>query len=298
MPRRLLLLGGSGQVGTALRRIADPGSWTLTAPTRAELDLADAAALARAVAGVDLVVNCAAHTAVDLAESEPEVSFAANRDGPAALARAAAVAGIPLLHLSTDYVFDGNPGRPWREDDPVSPQGVYARGKEAGERAVREALDRHVIIRTAWVFGPDGKNFLRTMLRLGETRDVLGVVADQWGGPTPADSIAMALERVATTLLDREPPPRDPCWGTFHLAGGPPASWHGFATEIFAQAAARGWRVPPTVSPIGTEQYPTPAKRPSWSVLDCQRIRAVYGVAQPSWKDGIARALDVLGREG
>lgn len=290
MSDRLLLLGGSGQVGSALRRLAPADRWDIVAPGRDTLDLADGAAVAAAVAGVSLVVNAAAYTAVDQAEAEPDAAYAANRDGPAALARAAARHGVPLVHLSTDYVFDGDPGRPWHEGDPVAPQGVYARSKEAGERAVREALDRHVILRTAWVFGPDGKNFMRTMLRLAATRDEVGVVADQTGGPTPADAIAEALLRVAARVTGGDPVPAT-AWGTFHFTGAPQATWHGFAAEIFRQAAARGHKVPRLI-PIGTADYPTPAKRPAWSVLDCRRILESYGIAQPDWRDGIARALD------
>ncbi|MDE1147057.1 MAG: dTDP-4-dehydrorhamnose reductase [Azospirillaceae bacterium] len=285
---RILLLGGAGQVGLAFQRVA-PAHWTVTAPGRADLDIADADAVQAAVSAADLVVNCAAYTAVDKAEAEVDAAYAANRDGPAALARACAVRGTPLLHLSTDYVFDGTKVGAYVETDPVHPISVYGASKEAGEQAVRATLEQHVILRTAWVYGPDRANFLKTMLRLGAERDELRVVADQHGCPTAAADIADALVAVGTRILDGQ---RDG-FGTYHLCGTGTTTWHGFAAEIFAQAQARGAKVPRLVA-IGTADYPTPATRPANSVLDCALLGQVFGWQAPAWQDSLARSLDVL----
>ncbi|WP_114395701.1 dTDP-4-dehydrorhamnose reductase [Oleisolibacter albus] len=295
MPR-LFLTGATGQVGSALAAQARSAGWDVTAPGRADLNLESARTgegLAPLLSGHDLLVNAAAFTKVDLAESQPDAAFAANRDGPAALASAAHALGIPLLHISTDYVFDGTADRPYREEDTVCPLGVYGASKGAGEQAVRAAAPRHVILRTAWVFSAHGQNFLKTMLKLGAERPELRVVADQQGGPTPADDIAACLLRMGTVLLRDQPATTDPRWGTFHFAGSPSTSWHGFAAEIFRQAAADGRRVP-LLTPIRTVDYPTPARRPAWSVLDCAKIERLYGIPAPDWHAGIARALEHL----
>ncbi|ASG23815.1 dTDP-4-dehydrorhamnose reductase [Nitrospirillum viridazoti] len=285
---RVLLLGGAGQVGLAFQRAA-PANWQVSAPGREALDIANADAVLGAVSAADLVVNCAAYTAVDKAESEVDAAYAANRDGPAALARACAARGTPLLHLSTDYVFDGTKVGPYVETDPVGPVSVYGASKEAGEEAVRATLPAHVILRTAWVYGPDRANFLRTMLRLGAEREELRVVADQHGCPTAAADIADALVAVGNRILDGQ---RDG-FGTYHLCGTGATTWHGFAAEIFAQAQVRGARVPRLVA-IGTADYPTPAKRPANSVLDCALLEQVFGWRAPAWQDSLARSLDVL----
>jgi len=286
---RLLVLGGAGQVGLALGRQRLPAGWTLDLPGRAELDIADPAAVAARVGGCALVVNCAAYTAVDKAESEPDAAFAANRDGPANLAAACAAAGVPLVHLSTDYVFDGEKRTPYREDDPVCPLGVYGASKEAGERAVRDRLAAHVILRTAWVYSPDRANFVKTMLRLGAERPELRVVDDQVGCPTSADDIAAAVVSIAEQILAGN----SGAFGTYHLCGTGTVSWHGFATEIFRQAGERGHKVP-RVLPIPTSDYPTPARRPAYSVLDCARLESAFGVRLPAWQDSLARCLDTL----
>ncbi|MFC7335520.1 dTDP-4-dehydrorhamnose reductase [Rhodocista pekingensis] len=298
--RRLLLLGGTGQVGTALRRLAPERDWSVSAPERSALDLAtaDRDSLRQAVAAADLVLNAAAYTRVDQAETDRDAAVAANATGPGLLARVCAEAERPLLHLSTDYVFDGSGTRPYREDDPVAPLGVYGASKAAGEAAVRAAGPRHVILRTAWVFSPDGANFLRTMLRLGRERPEVRVVDDQRGCPTAADDIAAACLGIADRLAadgrtaDR-PDDASPLWGTFHFAGAPATTWHGFAAAIFAEAERRGLPVP-RLLPITTADYPTPTRRPAFSVLDCTRIETTYGIAAPDWRAGVRRCLDRL----
>ncbi|MBB6250648.1 dTDP-4-dehydrorhamnose reductase [Nitrospirillum iridis] len=285
---RVLLLGGAGQVGLAFQRVA-PADWLVTAPGRDALDIADDGAVQAAVSAADLVVNCAAYTAVDKAETEVDAAYAANRDGPAALARACATGGTPLLHLSTDYVFDGSKIGAYVETDPVAPVSVYGASKEAGEQAVRAALPAHVILRTAWVYGPDRANFLKTMLRLGAEREELRVVADQHGCPTAAADIADALVAVGAQVLGG----RRDSFGTYHLCGTGATTWHGFAAEIFAQAQARGARVPRLVA-IDTADYPTPARRPANSVLDCSLLERVFDWRAPAWQDSLARSLDGL----
>lgn len=295
--QKVLIVGRSGQVASALAQASWPAHLRPDARGRGALDLLDAAAVADAVprGGYAAVVNAAAYTDVDRAEQEPEAAWALNRDGPAVLASACAKAGIPLVHISSDYVFDGRKSGAWREDDPVNSLGVYGASKAAGEEAVRARLEAHVILRTAWVFSATGRNFLRTMLRLGGERNVLRVVDDQHGGPTAADDIARAVVHIVAALTAG---PRDgdtsDIYGTFHYCGAPAVTWHGFARAIFAAAARRGAPVPEVVEAIPTSAYPTPAKRPMNSVLDCRRIRQVYGLDQPAWEPAMERCVALL----
>ncbi len=249
---------------------------------RPALDLArpETIAPALAAAGPDVVVNAAAYTAVDKAESEPDLAHAVNAVGAGAVAEAAARLGLPVLHLSTDYVFDGRLDRPYREDDPTGPLGTYGGSKLEGERRVAGANPRHVILRTAWVYAPFGANFVRTMLRLATSRDEVGVVADQRGCPTGALDIASALLAIAArvrTGADGEPP-----FGLFHLTGGGEATWADVAEAVFVRSAALGG---PTalVRRITTADYPTPAPRPANSRLDGSRLADVYGLTLPDW---------------
>jgi dTDP-4-dehydrorhamnose reductase len=267
---KTLVTGAGGQLGRALlRRLGGAG----VGLPHAELPIEDAAAVARALDAhrPDRVVNAAAYTQVDRAESEPGIAFAANRDGAAHVARACAARGIRLVHLSTDYVFDGT--RPsWREDDPTGPLNVYGRSKLAGEQAVLDAHPGALVVRTSWLFSRDGANFVTTMLRLARQRPVLRVVADQRGCPTHADDLARALLALEAT-------------GVVHFAGDGPTTWHGFATAIFAAA-----RLEVTIEPIATSDYPTPARRPMSSVLDTSRARAL-GVVPAPWLDGLRACL-------
>lgn len=282
---RILVFGTTGQVARELARRV-PDGVTLTQLGRDGADLARPGACAEAVRGAqaDLVINAAAYTAVDQAESEAALADTVNGDSPGAMARAAAERGLPFLHVSTDYVFDGSGTRPWREDDPVAPLGAYGASKLRGERLVTEAGGQSVILRTAWVFSAYGKNFVKTMLRLGAEREALSVVDDQRGGPTAAADIADALYTIARAFHDGQGTP-----GLFHFAGAPTVSWADFAEAIFAAG-----HLPrkPVVNRIPASAYPTPAKRPANSALDCSRILATYGISQPDWRKSL---LDVIG---
>ena len=288
---KLLLLGGNGQVGRELRRSLRPlGDVVVATRDGADADIAAdfaaPASLAMLVRDItpDVVVNAAAYTAVDAAEADAEAAFLVNADAPAAIATACAGIGARLVHYSTDYVFDGGARRPYREDDATAPLGVYGASKLAGEEAIRASGARHAILRTAWVYAAHGKNFLRTMLRLAGERDELRVVADQVGAPTPAAWIADATADVLHGDADAS--------GTWHLVADGQTSWHGFAEAIMAEAQAPGLlaRVP-RVLPITTADYPTPAKRPAYSVLDTTKLRRDFGIAPPDWRDGLRATL-------
>jgi dTDP-4-dehydrorhamnose reductase len=244
-----------------------------------------------AESGATVVINAAAYTAVDRAESEAQAAIAVNRDGAAHIAQACARTGVPLIHLSTDYVFDGRAiGHAYREDDPIAPVSVYGASKAEGEQAVRDATARHAIVRTAWVYSPHGQNFVRTMLRLGQERPELGIVADQHGCPTAAADIADALVTMAVRMVRSDDAGAADLYGTFHFSGTGPTTWYGFAQEIFRQAAHHG-RPVPKLRPIATTDYPTPAARPANSVLDCQHLRTVYGIAAPPWQESLATCV-------
>jgi dTDP-4-dehydrorhamnose reductase len=288
---RLLVFGTTGQVAREIARAAPARGATLAALGRAEVDLADPVACAAAVmaAEADAVINAAAYTAVDRAEDEPELAHAVNAAAPGAMAEAAAARGLPFLHVSTDYVFDGTPGRPWREDDPTGPLGAYGRSKLAGEQAVAAAGGPHAVLRTSWVFSAHGTNFVKTMLRVGAERDTLRVVDDQVGGPTPARAIAEALIAIAGAFAAGRGQS-----GVYHFAGAPDVSWAGFARAIFAENAERTGARAPEVVPIPTTDYPTPARRPLNSALDCTRIRAAYGIVRPDWRADLAAVLEEL----
>lgn len=279
----ILVFGQTGQVARELARRA-PGATFLG---RDRADLSDPAACAAAIraAAPAVVINAAAWTAVDKAETEEAAAQRVNAAAPGAMAAECAARGIPFLHVSTDYVFDGSGTRPWRPEDATGPLGAYGRTKLAGEAAVRGAGGCHAILRTSWVFSAHGANFVKTMLRLSETRDRLTVVADQIGGPTPAGDIAAALLAMAAAL--QTDPGRV---GTYHFAGAPDVSWAGFAREIFAQA---GRAV--TVEDIPTAAYPTPARRPANSRLDCSSLTDTFGLRRPDWRTGLAGVLTDLG---
>ena len=271
-------------VATELRQLAGDGL-AITALDRDDADLADPeASVARiAQSATDVVINAAAWTAVDKAEEAETLAMRINAEAPGAMAAASAARGTPFLHISTDYVFDGRSDRPWREDDPVAPLGAYGRSKLAGERSVMAAGGSTVILRTAWVHAAHGQNFLRTMLRVGAERARLAVVDDQWGGPTSATDIAMALVTIARAWqLGRGVP------GIFHLCGQPATTWCGFAREIFARA---DWMRTPEIEPIQTKDWPTPAERPMNSILDCAKIRTAYDIEQPDWRTSLEDIL-------
>lgn len=277
----LLVFGQSGQVARELAALAPEAAFL----GRDRADLTDPAACVAALraSGARAVINAAAYTAVDRAESEPVTAELVNGQTPGALARACADLGIPFVHISTDYVFDGSGHTPWRPGDPVAPLGVYGRSKAAGEAAVRAAGGQHVILRTSWVFSAHGTNFVKTMLRLGTERSHLRVVADQTGGPTPAAEIAAALLRITEALR------AGAAGGTYHHAGAPATSWACFARETFRQA---GMAV--TLEDIASEAYPTPARRPLNSRLDMASTETDFGLTAPDWRQGLARVLAAL----
>lgn len=286
----VLVTGAGGQVAWELERRAGAAKLSLKALGIDTLDITDTKDVHAAVtaAAPKVVINGAAYTAVDKAESEKDLAFAVNRDGPGHLAAACAARDIPLVHISTDYVFDGASTAAYLEDDATGPLGVYGESKLAGEAAVRAFLDRHVIIRTAWVYGVHGHNFVKTMLRLGAERDVLRVVADQRGAPTFAGDLAEALLTISRRLIGEVLP--EEAYGTFHYTGGGAVSWHGFAEKIFDIAAPRLGRRP-KVDAIPAAEYPTPAKRPANSVLDCGKIAAIHGIMQRPWEEALQEML-------
>ncbi|KHL26493.1 dTDP-4-dehydrorhamnose reductase [Croceibacterium mercuriale] len=282
---RVAVTGTSGQVVTSLLERGPLAGHEVIAIGRPALDLADPATILPALeaAHPNAIVSAAAWTAVDKAESEAEAAHAVNATGAGAVAEAAARLGVPLVHLSTDYVFDGMLDRPWREDDPTGPTGVYGATKLAGEQAVLAAHPDSAILRTAWVYSPFGANFVGTMLRLAGTRDEFGVVGDQVGNPTSALDIADGVLRVAANLAAGSDPAQR---GIFHMTAAGEASWADFARAIFAASAELGG---PTarVNAITTADYPTPATRPANSRLDCTRIAQAHGVALPRWQDAL-----------
>lgn len=294
---KVLLFGGNGQVGTELRRALAPYV-ELVVTTRSglidglECEAADfdrPQSLVSVLARVqpELIINAAAYTAVDAAEQDPDAAWRANAEAPAQIAGWCAQHGVALVHYSTDYVFDGQGSQPYREDDATAPLGVYGQSKRAGEEAIVASGAPYLIFRTAWVYASHGRNFLRTMLRLGAEREQLGVVADQIGSPTSAALIAdITLAVLQSGQLQS---------GIWHLTASGQTSWHGFATEIFAQAQAAGLlQHQPQLAAISTEQYPTPATRPAWSVLDNSRLQADFGIVLPAWQQGLAQVIAEL----
>ncbi|MEH6639368.1 MAG: dTDP-4-dehydrorhamnose reductase [Porticoccaceae bacterium] len=288
---KILVTGAAGQVGSELVERGKAMGLNMIAASSAELDITCYETVTEYVTKTspDIIINAAAYTAVDKAEDEPELAFAVNRDGPANLAKACAVKHIPLLHISTDYVFSGSSTDPCREDDAANPVGVYGSSKLAGEQAVASHLTQYIILRVAWVFGANGQNFVRTMLRLGGENEELSVVADQHGCPTWAGDIADTLLTIATRYREQGDLP----WGSYHYMGAPATTWYGFAETIFEQAQGLGMLdKSPVVHPVTSEQYPTAAQRPKNSVLDCDKIQRVFGINQPDWRAGLASVLN------
>ncbi|MDA9053021.1 dTDP-4-dehydrorhamnose reductase [Planktomarina temperata] len=282
MQQKILVFGRSGQVTTEIQTLAD-----ILALGRAEVDLSDPAACSAAINAYRprAVINAAAYTAVDRAEEEEELATVINGDAPTAMAQACAALNIPLVHISTDYVFSGNGTSAWAPADKRTPQNAYGRSKLAGEQGIRAAGCTHAILRTSWVFSAHGSNFVKTMLRLSESHDKLSVVDDQIGGPTPARAIAAACLSIAQQLC--EDPDKT---GTYHFSGAPDVSWCTFAQDIFAQAGRSTH-----VSPIATRDYPTPAARPLNSQLDCQTTEQVFGISRPNWRADFAEIITDLG---
>jgi dTDP-4-dehydrorhamnose reductase len=279
----ILVTGAAGQVGAAVARLAAAARRPTVALDRSALDVADANAVELAIDHYrpSVVVNAAAYTDVDGSEADPRLAHAVNAGGPANLAAACHRAGAALIHLSTDYVFDGAASRAYHEDDPVAPINVYGESKLAGEEAVRAAIDRHLIVRTSWVFAPGHANFVTTIARLAREREVLKVVADQFGTPTPAAALAAALLALATRFVDGEAVP----FGTVHVAGEPEVSRFLLAEAVVRAVRQRGPVACTRLEPVPTTEFPTPARRPASSSLDCSRAKILYGLGRIDWRD-------------
>ena len=286
----VLITGANGQVGQELRSRAGSSAIALD---RNGLDIADHSRVLETLQQLrpSVVINAAAYTAVDKAEQEPSAAYAVNRDGAANLAAACHAQGIPLLHLSTDYVFDGLKKTPYLETDPAAPVGVYARSKWQGEERIRNTLPEHIILRVSWVFGAHGANFVKTILRLARERPELRVIADQYGCPTHAGAIADSL----LALVNRIQREESLAWGTYHYAGKPATTWHGFASAIIERAYASGL-IPkaPVIHPISTAEYPLPAPRPANSLLDCSGAESQLGLHRRDWRRGLDTVLQTL----
>ena len=285
---KVLVTGSNGQVGYCLVQQLRQQNADFLALDRDQLDITQRQAVWQTVSDYrpDVIINAAAHTAVDKAESEAEQAFAINRDGAAYLAEAAQQIGTAILHISTDYVFDGQATQPYTETDATAPQGVYGQSKLAGEQAVLAACSRSIILRTAWVFGEHGHNFVKTMLRLGRERDSLGIVSDQHGAPTYAGDIAAALLHIAHHITQGKPTE----YGIYHFSGKPYVSWYQFAEAIFQQAQQQGILAnTPQLLAIATPDYPTPAKRPANSCLQLDKIQQVFGISPSDWQQALTQ---------
>ncbi|OQX23809.1 MAG: dTDP-4-dehydrorhamnose reductase [Desulfobacteraceae bacterium IS3] len=290
---KILVTGSKGQLGWELLRQGDRFGAEVIGVDLPESDITDKRNVAEMISNLQpsLVINAAAYTAVDKAESEQAIAFSVNRDGPANLAESCEKAGIPMIHVSTDFVFDGKKTSPYTESDPVSPLSVYGKSKAEGEHAVISHLSRHIIVRTAWLYGAHGQNFVKTMLRLGKEREVLRVVADQQGCPTAAEDLAEALLTIAARVHVSD----NICWGICHYCGEGVTTWHGFTEAILDVAKQHGMAIKTLrVEAISTAEYPTAAKRPAFSALDCGRIRSSFGVTTKPWRESLEKVIAVL----
>ncbi len=290
----VLVTGGSGQVATALVAAGDAVPLLRLGRPGFDFDRPDSLLPALRAAAPSLVVNAAAYTAVDRAEADAAAAVRANRDGPAVLASYCAGAGIPLIHISTDYVFDGLKGAPYVETDKTNPIGVYGASKLAGEQAVLEACTQAIILRTSWVYAARGRNFVLTMLNLRARTDRLRVVADQIGCPTAAPDLAGVILRIVARIRARGWDDRYA--GLFHAAGTGWTSWHGLATAVFEEASRHGM-APPLVEPIATADWPTPVRRPPDSRLDCTRLADTFGLRLRPWRDTLSQVIDTIFRQ-
>ena len=286
---KILVTGADGQLGQELLLQGRKSEFDLVATDVSELDIAAADAVSNAIARFRpfLVINAAAYTQVDKAEAEPLLACRVNAEGPAILAGACRSAGIALIHISTDYVFDGEKNTPYTESDPVAPMGVYARSKADGEDRIRSLLSRHIILRTSWLYGAFSHNFVKTMLRIGREKNVIRVVNDQFGSPTSATDLARTILKIAVEIHRNSAV----SWGTYHYCGKGVASWYEFAEKIFSLAAPYQLFERPVVQGISTDQYPTPAKRPRYSALDCSRIHQNFGISIQPWPESLAAVI-------
>jgi dTDP-4-dehydrorhamnose reductase len=293
---RILVTGSKGQVGHCLKQqLSDMKDVSFLAVDRDELDITNKVDVFKVVNDFkpNIIINAAAHTAVDKAETEPELSFSINADGPKYLAEAAEAVGAAILHISTDYVFEGNKTGEYVETDPTNPQGVYGESKLAGEQAVIKACSKHIILRTAWVFGESGNNFVKTMLRLAKDRGELSIVGDQFGGPTYAGDVAKALILISKEIHSQ----RAIDYGIYHYSGLPHVSWFEFANDIFDCAINEGLiEMKPKLISIKTDQYPTPAKRPSNSRMSTEKITKSFAIEASPWASALLRIKKYLDR--
>ncbi len=293
----LMLIGSKGQLGREVHRKCVSRGVPLVAVDLPEVDITDFSRVERLFeeSRPSIAINAAAYTAVDLAESESRACYAVNRDGPLNLARACAEGDIPLIHISTDYVFDGKAGSPYRENDPVRPLGVYGRSKAEGERAVASGCRKHVVVRTAWLYGVFGKNFVKTMLRAGMERDCLKVVNDQFGCPTCAADLADAVLAVCASVAEETEGKKDgKPWGVYHYCGKGIATWYELAKEVFEIWRGLGAGKIPELIPISTSEYPTAAERPRFSALDCSGMERTFGVRQVPWRDSLRKTVEEI----
>jgi dTDP-4-dehydrorhamnose reductase len=287
---KILIVGAKGQLGCELVRQARYYTATIQAPTRTQMDITAITQPQEVITRFrpTLVINAAAYTNVDGAETETEAAFAVNSSGPANLAQCCCNDHIPLIHVSTDFVFDGKKGQPYTEDDPIGPLGVYGQSKAEGERKIRAVVDEHLIVRTSWLYGVYGRNFVSTMLNLARDNKEIRVVNDQYGSPTSAADLAGALLQMAARIAKRSAIP----WGTYHYSGQGITTWHEFAENILEMAAAKASMRTPYVEPITTGDYPTKAMRPAFSALDCRRIAERFGIHPKPWKQSLKATIN------
>lgn len=285
----ILIAGAKGQLGIELMIQAPEKGFFAFPVDLPEVDITSPDLVRAAVrdAGASLVINCAAYTQVDMAESQDMPAFKVNALGPAILAHVCDEANIPLIHISTDFVFDGNKKAPYLETDPISPMSVYGKSKAIGEAVVERILPRHIILRTAWLYALQGQNFVRTILRLGAERDTVRVVSDQMGSPTCAANLAEAILIISEAIRTQG----KIAWGTYHYCGKGVISWHEFAQAILDIARAYIPLKTTRVDPITTEQYPTPAKRPAYSALNCEKIQSQFGIVPEPWRESLEKTL-------
>ncbi len=289
---KILVTGSKGQLGRELISQGKQFNFEILSFDLPELDITDIIQVEKILSNSQpsLVINAAAYTNVDGAESEQTLVYKVNRDGPANLAKACAKANIPLIHISTDYVFDGGKGTPYIETDPVSPTGIYGKSKEQGEAEVRSHLNQHIILRTAWLYGIHGNNFVKTMLKLGREKKIIKVVADQHGCPTSADDLAEAVLIIADKIRNSSKIK----WGTYHYCGHGITTWHKFAETIFEITKEYDLMGIPKIEPVTTAEYPTKAKRPAFSALDCGLIYKNFGISAKPWQESLKRTIRAL----
>jgi dTDP-4-dehydrorhamnose reductase len=297
MPKRsILVLGRNGQLASAMGQLKAIAGHPIISIGRPIIDLARPETIKKAIKDIDpaLVINTAAYTAVDKAECELDIATAVNANGVGSLGQYCAHHDIPTIHISTDYVFDGQANTPYKPEDKIAPQGVYGRSKAEGESKLRSANEKHLIFRTAWVYSEQGNNFLKTMMRLGQNNDPIRVVNDQTGTPTYAGDLALGLSEIAAQVLAS---PQNIPWGTYHLTNSGETTWYGFAEEIFGCLANQQAHSPksiPGLIPITTKEYPTPAARPAYSVLDCSTTNAKFGIELPAWENATMRCIEKI----